>query len=158
MSNASNTLLLRKRNGSTVGNVVSTLAEWYIACRACPFKDDGDSKEVYTNNWKDEHGEDAYISPIVFSEAYDLEVSLAFKGEISSAYPTLKSFKNYLRGIDGNGAELEIYSPHTGIGRQKCYLKSFPEKDFFQSNVDEGLEFSVVFRVTDPITDVVLSL
>ena len=42
MSNTNNTLLLRKRNGSTVGNVVSTLTEWNIACRACPFKDDGE--------------------------------------------------------------------------------------------------------------------
>lgn len=158
MSNTNNTLLLRKRNGSTVGNVVSTLAEWNIACRACPFKDDGESKEIYTNNWKDEHGEEAYIPSVVYSEAYDLEVSFAYKGAVGSAYPALKSFRDYLRGNDGDGAELEIYSPYTGIGRKKCYLKSFPEKDFFQSNVDEGLEFTVTFRVTDPVTDVTLSL
>lgn len=158
MSETRNTLLLRKRDGATVGDVVSTLAEWNIACRDCPFKDDGDSKEVYSNNWKDEHGEDAYIPSVVYSEAYDLEVGLVYKGELGSAYPALKSFRDYLRGIDGDGAELEVYNPHTGIGRGKCYLKSFPTKDFFQSNIDEGLEFSVVFRVTDPVTDVVLSL
>ena len=156
---ATHTLLIRKsmRSG-TKGNVTSTLAAWNIALIDFPFKVGGKTKELYSNSWLDEHGDDVYIPDELPIESYELTAKFAYKGGLGTAYSSITGFRQFLTGEDTHGADLEIYDARTGIGRQHCYLVDFPEENFFQSNIDEGLEFDVVFKVTDPITAVTLSL
>lgn len=159
MAGINDTLLIRKtKNGGAQTSVISTLARWNIVCISFPFEIGGETKEPYNNDWKDEHGEDTYIPDVLKMKAYDVKANFAYKGSIGTAYMQIKSFKEYLNGKDNNGASLEIYHPRTGIGRQKCYMKSFADTDFTRSNIDDVLSFSVTFRVTDPDTDVTLSL
>lgn len=159
MATTNDTLLIRKTKlNGTVGNVTSTLGTWNIACVSFPFETGEKTKNLYVNEWEDEHGDDAFIPDELLMEAYDVDASFAYKGSLSTAYTKLKQFKRFLSGADGYGASLEIYHPQTGIGRRKCYLKEFSDKDFVRSNIDDVLTFTVTFRVTDPVTDITLSV
>lgn len=164
-----NTLLIRKTGED---NVYSSLGGWNIACTEVPFEVGGEPKDLYKNDWKDEHGEDTYIPNTLVLKAYDMRVKFAYKGGVSSAYGVITAFRNFLIGMAGTkeyeggveteelvdgGASLDIYFPYTGIGRQKCYLKQFADTDFTKSNLDDVLEFSAVFRVTDPVTEITLN-
>lgn len=164
-----NTLLIRKTGEETV---YSSFGGWNIACTEVPFEIGGEPKEPYKNDWKDEHGEDTYIPNTLVLKAYDMRVKFAYKGAVSSAYGVLTAFRDFLIGVAGTkkysggtatqelvdgGASLDIYFPYTGIGRQKCYLKQFADSAFTKSNIDDVLEFSAVFRVTDPLTSITLT-
>lgn len=63
-----------------------------------------------------------------------------------------KYFRDYLTG----GGEFKIYSAYCGRGGQGAYAKKIEAEEVFGSNIDEVLPCTVVFRVTDPITDVKL--
>lgn len=163
-----NTLLIRKTGSESV---YSSFSGWNIACTEVPFEIGGETKDLYKNDWKDEHGEDTYIPDTLMLKAYDLRVKFAYKGSLNTAYGVLTSFRDFLTGaaetkiyeggvetqeVADGGASLDLYFPHTGIGRQKCYLKQFADTDFTKSNIDDVLEFSAVFRVTDPVTSITL--
>lgn len=60
-----------------------------------------------------------------------------------------KYFRDYLTG----GGEFKIYSAYCGRGGQSAYVKKIEADEVFGSNIDEVLPCTVVFRVTDPITD-----
>lgn len=158
MANINDTLLIRKKKlDGSVGSVVSTLSSWDIACVSFPFKTGGSTKELYSNDWKDENGEETHIPDELYENAFDVTVGFAYRGSINTAYTSITSFKHFLSGMDGNGSSLELYHPQTGIDRQKCYLKDFSDEDFVRSNIDDVLTFDVTFRFTDPTTEITLS-
>lgn len=161
--------MLKKGDSATV----NTFTKWGIACCKNPFKTGGKSKELAKRNWHDEHGEDVYMPKKLMMEAYDVEFELGCivnsdGFNLSKAFEKITSFKNWLTGNDteeGSGAELKIYSPFTGIGRQGCYLLEVDDEDphlqlkqtagnIYNENV---LTFKVKFRITDPVTDITLS-
>lgn len=165
------TLLFQKGNGS----VINSFTQWGIVCAKVPFKAGGETKEIASNDWYDEHGEDGYIPNKLMFKAYDAEFELAYKGQelatnpfdLDLAFTKISAFKKWLAGNDnssGTGAELKIYSPYSTIGRQKCYLKSISDEEpHVQTKQESGniyhenvVTFKVKFRVTDPMTDVVL--
>lgn len=167
------TLLIQRGNGS----VVSTADQWGIVCCKVPFKAGCETKEVAKRDWYDEHGEDAYLPSKLMFKAYDAEFDMAYKGQELASNPfdldlamtNIDAFKKFLTGntsSDGDGSELKIYSPFTTIGRQKCYLLAISDEDpvvmtkgennnVYHENV---VTFKVKFRVTDPITDITLSV
>lgn len=169
-----NALLIRKGDD---GEVVNTFTEWGIVCAKVPFDLGGTTKELPTRSWNDEHGEDVYIPSRLCMEAYDTEFEFAYKGEelvmnimnLSQAFTQIDAFRKWLTGNDGQpgegtGASLVIYSPFSTIGR-KCYLKKFSDEDpcviakgrgtnLYNENV---VTFKATFRVTDPMTNEVLS-
>ena len=169
---AINCLLFQKGSGS----VVNSFTQWGIVCCKVPFKAGGKTKELAKNNWYDEQGEDAYIPSKLMFDAYDVEFELAYKGEeiatnpfdLDLAFTQIKAFKKWLSGNNtsaGSGAELKIYSPYSTIGRQGCYLLEISDEDPCvltrqnSSNVyhENVVTFKVKFRVTDPVTDIVLA-
>ena len=109
-------------------------------------------------------------------EAYDAEFEMAYKGEelamnpfdLDLAFTRINAFKKWLSGNDttsGSGAELKIYSPFETIGRQGCYLLEISDEEpcvltkqskgnIYHENV---ATFKVKFRITDPMTDIVLT-
>lgn len=170
---AINCLLFQKGSG----NVVNSFTQWGIVCCKVPFKAGGKTKELAKNGWQDEHGEDTYIPSKLMFEAYDAEFEMAYKGEelatnpfdLDLAFTWINAFKKWLSGNDttsGSGAELKIYSPFETIGRQGCYLLEISDEEpcvltkqskgnMYHENV---VTFKVKFRVTDPMTDIVLSI
>lgn len=151
-------MLFRKHKlDGTTSPVYDTYFHMGLSCLDFPFILSSEAKEVFANDFHDEVGEDAYISDELPTKAYDLVIEFGYKGELTTAYSTVKAFRDFLRGADGMGADLDIYSPSKGIGRQHCYLKSFADGDFSYNNMEEILTFKVTFRVTDPETDITLA-
>lgn len=157
------------------GTVVDSYAQWGIVCCKVPFSAGCETKEVASRDWHDEHGEDAYIPQKLMFKAYDAEFEMAYKGQelatnpfdLDLAFTKISAFKKWLSGNDnssGTGAELKIYSPYATIGRQGCYLLSISDEDPVVHTKAEGsnvyhenvVTFKVKFRVTDPMTDIVL--
>ena len=169
---AINCLLFQKGSG----NVVNSYTQWGIVCCKVPFKAGGKTKELAKNGRQDEHGEDTYIPSKLMFEAYDAEFEMAYKGEelatnpfdLDLAFTRINAFKKWLSGNDttsGSGAELKIYSPFETIGRQGCYLLEISDEEpcvltkqskgnIYHENV---ATFKVKFRITDPMTDIVLT-
>lgn len=158
------------------GEVVNSFTRWGIVCCRVPFKAGGKTKELEKIALSDEHGEIVPFVPYLTFEAYDAEFEMAYKGEelstnpfnLSLAFNKINEFKRWLSGNDteqGSGTELKIYSPYSAIGRQKCYLSAISdEAPFLHLKSQSGnlynenvVTFKVTFRVTDPMTDIVLS-
>ena len=149
------TFLMQKQG---IGAAVKdSLADFGIVCTEVPFMPFSETKELPSRDWPDEDGEDTYIPAELPAAAYDLELGLCYKGSLSTCHTKIKAFIDYLTGKDGNGSELTIYLPYTGIGRKGCYLKSVGNIEFAKSGTDEVLTFTATFRVTDPVTDVQLT-
>lgn len=165
------TLLIQKAGGS----VIDTFTQWGIVCCSVPFKAGGTTKKLPVRTWYDEHGDDTYIPRQLKMEAYDAEFEMAYKGlelatqpfNLSHAFVQINAFLEWLSGNDGaggNGAEISIYSPYAGIGRQGCYLsKISDESPHLQVAQERGnvynetiVTFKVTFRVTDPVTNITL--
>lgn len=166
------TLLFKKGSG----NVINSFTQWGIVCCSVPFKAGGKTKDVAKRDWKDEHGDDAYLPDKLMFEAYDVEFEMAYQGKelasnafnLSLAATQIETFKKWLTGNDtenGSGSELSIYSPYAAIGRQKCYLLEISDEspclmtkhesgNLYHENV---VTFKVKFRVTDPMTNINLS-
>lgn len=167
-----NTLLFQKGNGE----IVNSYEKWGIVCAKVPFNAGGKTKELAKRDWHDEQGEDTYIPSRLMFEAYDAEFELAYKGQelatnpfnLSLAFEKIDTFKKWISGNDtdsGSGAELKIYSPYSAIGRQGCYLKEISDEEpVVQTKYEQGnlyneniVTFKVKFRVTDPMTNIILS-
>lgn len=148
-------LLMQKMRSNSV--VKDSFVDFGIVCTDVPFLPFGEAKELPTREWPDEDGEDTYIPDRIPIDAYDFEIEFCYKGNRSTAYGKIRSFFEYITGMDNNGSALKIYSPYTGIGRQNIHFKSISDFDFGKSNIDESVVFSVTFRVTDPVTDVTLT-
>lgn len=168
-----NTLLFKKGNGS----VINSYTQWGIVCCNVPFKAGGKVKQPAKRDWPDEHGEDVYLPSKLAFDGYDADFELAYKGQelasnpfnLSLALTKINAFKKWLTGNDttaGSGSELKIYSPYSSIGRQGCYLLEISDEDprlvtkqengnVYHENV---VTFKVKFRVTDPMTDVTLTV
>lgn len=164
-------LLIQKGDGS----VIDTFAEFGIVCCKVPFTVGCTVKQLPVRSWADENGEDVYVPLKTVFEAYDARFEFAYKGQelatnpfnLNLAFRYINAFKNWLTGNDteeGSGAELKIYSPFSTIGRQGCYLKSISDEephvqtvgDSYNDYHENVVTFSVTFRVTDPVTNIVL--
>ena len=63
----------------------------------------------------------------------------------------MKSFIDYLTGLDGNGVKLKVYNPHSKIGRKGLRFLKY-EPIISSSDV---FTFKLTFRVTDPRTEII---
>lgn len=169
--NSKYAVLFQKGNG----NIVNSFTEWGIACCKLPFRVGGKTKELAKRDWHDEQGEDTYIPSKLMFEGYDAEFEMAYVGrelasnpfDLSLAMERIDTFKRWVSGnntVSGGGAELKIYSPYSTIGRQKCYLLDVNDEDPHVQLVgvngndynENVVTFKVKFRVTDPLTNIVL--
>lgn len=166
------TLLFQKGAGS----VVNSFSQWGIVCCKVPFKAGCKVKEFASRDWHDEHGSDTYFPSKSYFEPYDAEFEMAYKGQelasnpfnLSLAASHIDQFKKWLSGndtVEGSGTELKIYSPFASIGRQKCHLLEISdEAPHVQMKYEAGnlyhenvVTFKVTFRVTDPMTNIILT-
>lgn len=143
-------LFQKAKEGSPVKDL---FADFSMGCVAFPFKLSGEVKELPTDDYPDEDGEDTFIPSNLVLKAYDLDVDFSYKG--NNAERDVSGFIDYLLGYDGNGASLKVYNPYTNIGRHKIYITSYNEPEYNRSDEGEVANFSVAFRVTDPRTRIV---
>lgn len=141
------------------GAVIDTQTQWGIVCKEFPFLLYGESKELPKRDWMDEDGEDVFFPSKLAMQAYDLDVEFAYKGVMDSANVKIRGFLDYLTGRDGAGSNLSVYDTYTKVGRQGVYVKGV-KQDVFVRNTSEGdvVVFTVTFRVSDPMTEIVLAV
>lgn len=139
-------------------SVVDTFDNWGIVCKDFPFEIYGEAKELPSNDWYDEDGDDEFIPDELKLSAYELDVDFAYKGSMNSANVNIRGFLDYLTGKDGTGAEMMVYDTYTQIGRQGIrYVKVSPDIFWRQEEGGDVLVFVVTFKVNDPLTDITLS-
>jgi hypothetical protein len=137
----------KEKPGSPRKDLVS---DFGMVCISFPFQSGFETKEVTTEDWIEEDGEDSFEPDILPLKAYDLEAEIGYQG--SNFKAKLKSFLDYLIGLDGNGVKLKVYNPHSKIGRKGLRFIKY-EPVFSSSDV---FTFKVTFRVTDPRTEISL--
>lgn len=154
---AAETVYFRKTGSSVVKDSVE---DFGMFCKDVPFTMYGEAKELSSNDYKDEDGEDEYIPKKLPMKSYTMEVTFAYKGDRDSANKALADFLNYLTGRDENseGAEFDMYSSYTDIGRQKCRFVSLSnDAELIRKDGYDILFPKITFKVNDPVTDVYLS-
>ena len=144
--------------GKTAVDVSSVYS---VYAQEIPFHIIGKTKELASNNWYDEDGEDVYIPSTIKSESYEMSCKFVCKALRNEAASKVKAFIDFLRGTDGC-AEFSIYDPYYKIGRQGCYLLEVDESaDVLSSKEGDNeyliVSFGVKIKVCDPITNVILA-
>ena len=150
-------ILFKKMSPAAI--TIDTQDTFGIVCRDFPFKIYGEAKQLPSISWHDSHGNDEYVPPSLYIDAYDLQIDFAYKGPRDSANHAIRSFLNYITGNDGlnQGAELMVYDTYTRIGRQKVRYVSVAEEMTVRNDHDgDVFTFSVTFRINDPTTDITL--
>lgn len=152
-------------DGSTytdVGSVIDTQEEYFVVCSECPFKILPTTKELAKRDWPDEDGEDVFIPADGLKfKAYDLEVKFLYVGSKENMSIDLNSFIGFIYGRNEDGSPLlAIYDEYTQQGRQGVYVLEVNNEFLAYDDANDGVvgEFKVKFRVTDPVTQVVLTI
>lgn len=146
-----------RKTGSSV--VKDSVRDFGMYCKDVPFTMFGEAKELVSDNFTDEDGEDEYIPSVLPMKSYTMEVTFAFKGDRDSANKALRNFVSYLTGRDSNseGAEFDMYSTYTEIGRQKCRFVSLSnDAELVREDGYDILFPKITFKVNDPVTDIKL--
>lgn len=132
----------------------------YIFTNSIPFTVFGDTKDLYSNDWYDEHGIEEYADEVhgMYRKYYDMEVKWIYKGAKYSANAHIKGFLDYLSGRDGLGVWFRIYCTWTRIGRQRVRLvKVDPSMEIVRNGGGDVIVFKTTLRVCDPVTDILIT-
>lgn len=105
-----------------------------------------------------EDGERVFFPDRAYYKPYDLDIEFKYVWKSNSAKSIFLAFCDIITGKDGKGTELSIYSPWYRIGRQKVYVKAIKTHNYRSDDKESFFRFTVTFRITDPITDIVLSV
>ena len=140
-----------------IGDTKDTLADFGMATGEIPWPASWTAKDIGEVDCPGESGTRVFFPDEIPIESYDLEIEFKYRDEDSKLYDRYSAFSNYLRGKDGNGTELQIYSPYHKIGRKEVYAKSISDATFKKDNIGEYASFKVTFRVSDPETDIILA-
>lgn len=145
MTQGHSIIFQKEKEGSPIKDLIN---DFGMVCLSFPFQLGFETKEVTSDDWVDEDGEDSFEPDILPLKAYDLEASMGYEG--TDFNTKIDTFINYLIGADGNGAKLKVYNTHSNIGRKGLrFVKYEPEISSSELNT-----FKVTFRVTDPRTSI----
>lgn len=151
------------KSGTTytnVGSAVDTYQSFNVVCKEFPFKKLPETKELASRDWPDEHGSDVYVpSDGLKFKSYDIDVKFYYVGSQANMSSEIGQFLNFIYGRNTGGSPLlSIYDEYTKIGKRGVYVLSVGNDLFLYDDANEEVvgEFGVKFRVTDPVTDVVI--
>lgn len=109
-------------------------------------------KELASNDWLDEDGDDEYIPDTPKFKGFELTVTFIYKGDDPKT--DITGFFQYLT----QGGAFSIYDEHSGYGRTNVrYMKYNPTAYHVNDNGQDGVVFEITFKVNDPITTITLS-
>lgn len=140
--------------------IKESIADFGIYVKDVPFAIFPEMKELPTNDWYDEDGEEVYTpqgDERMRMAAYDLTIEFAYKGDEDTAKSAVRDFLDYITGRSDGLILMRMYDTHTRIGRKNVRVKSVSDDATYKrSNGGEVLLFKVTFRVGDPVTDIKL--
>lgn len=128
-----------------------TLDDFEVYLKDIPFDYIEELKEVPSNSWYDEMGDDEYLPPGgVMSKGYEIDVEWAYKGAKDSANAVLARFINYLRmGSDQTKSPFfTLYDNFTKITRHKVRLvKLHNDAELVRQDEQDILIFKTTLKV-----------
>jgi hypothetical protein len=111
-----------------------------------PFTIRPTAKIPIKQTWKDEDGDDVYLSTSVKYEAYDWECVFVYLANDGSANENISAFVNRI-----SGKWLRIHDYYTNTTRDGVFVKEFDTEPRFLRRGDRDLViFKVTFRVNNP--------
>lgn len=129
-----------------------TLLKYNLYIKHVPFTVMSKVKNIITQTWKDEDGDDVFIPENIVHEAYDLELEFVYWDPTDSANAMIRQFIDEIKG-----KWLKVYDSYTKMGRQGVYVISADDDPrFLRREGRDCLVFNVKFRVNDPNTNIVL--
>ena len=134
---------------------IDTASSFGMVAKSNPYPLLPEPKDVYTNEWKDEDGDDEYIpAEGLKMSAYEMSVKFGMKGDKGTANKNLKAFLDYLRG-----GTMKLYCDYTKIGRQNVRFVSIGEDATLARDAGgDLLIIKITFKVNDPVTDITLTI
>lgn len=141
----------------SVDNKPHSSEEWGIYLSETPFIPFPEVKELYSNEWKDENGDDEYIPDEPVYKSQELEFTFAYTGDYGTATTQIRSFLNYL----AYGGSFMFWVGCSNLGRCSCRYANYEnDAQCFVQKVYEGGEekeietvtFVVTIKVNDPAT------
>lgn len=112
-------------------------------------------KNITSQSWFDEHGDDEYIPDTLYYEPVETTLSFVYKGKVADAKSQIKSFISYL-----SGGYFKFYDEYYKVGRQQVRLVDFSDNAtlvYDDANKDTCVAtFSINIKINDPITDITL--
>lgn len=156
------------RESMTYQPPFDTLAKYGLFIKHSPYKAFPTIKNVVSQDWPDEHGEDVWLPKTgIVNKAYDFEVEFIYYADDGMATEQIRAFCNEIKG-----KWLQVYDTYTKMGRRGVYVSEFdPDPKFKRRKIqarelDESATpgirdyvcFKIKFKVNDPNTDIVLTL
>lgn len=129
-----------------------THAKYGLWIKHSPFTIRPKAKNIISQKWKDEDGDDVFLPNQVFHESYTLELEFIYLRNDTAANDNIRAF---IEEIEGKW--LKIYDVYTKIGRQAIYFTECDEDPTFKRRNSDYLNFKMKFKVNDPDTNIVLS-
>lgn len=146
------------------GSAIDILSQYSVIVKAHDYPMAFKAKEPYKNQFKDENGDDEYIPAGGLKiEAFTFKLECAMfarptantKTENEVLSDGIRAFRNALK----SGA-FKTYDAYTGFGFKDVRLSEFPNPDQDAFDAMDGMArviFTVVLKVNDPVTHMVLS-
>jgi len=148
MAVADYTILFQKEKADSI--LKDLVKDFDMVCLSFPLQLNLEAKEIVSDDWAEEDGEDWFEPPVLPLKAYDIDVEIGYSGD--NWRTKIESFLNYLTGQDGSGVKIKMYDVHTGIGRKGVRFVSYkPNLSGYDGKL---MTFTLRFRVTDPRTKV----
>ncbi len=138
-------------------NAIDTSTQWGMIAKENPYVALPKPKEPYKNSWKDEDGDDEYNSVMKY-EAFTFDVKfLIITKDTTAGAVTTKAVTILRNQMDSffdtvKQGEFKIFDSYTGLGRQRVRYDGYKEDDFKERNGKARVEFTVTFKVNDPVT------
>lgn len=111
-------------------------------------------KDIPKREWHDEDGDDEFVPDEQKYKAYEMEVSLGYKGDMGTANEKLRALQDYLAG-----GTMRFYDSYNKTGRQGVRFVSISDDAELVRNDADGdiLIITVRMKVNDPRTEITLA-
>lgn len=143
------------------GNAIDIKNTYSVVVKTHDYPSEMKVKEPYKNQWKDEHGDDEYIGAAgLYAEAFTFRMECVMFANGNTARADLEAGVTAFEQALRSGGLFKTYDAWTEYGFKDVRLSEFPkvgEKDFYKWTDGVRVIFSVVLKVNDPITHMVLS-
>lgn len=132
--------------------VFDTLERFGLYIKHSPFTLRPKPKNIISQTWKDQNGDDEYIPSVITHEPYEMELEFVYYRNDGMANVNIQTFIDTIEG-----KWLKIYDSYTQIGRQAIRMIECDEDPTFKRRgLNDFAQFKIKFKVNDPDTDVSL--
>ena len=147
----------------STGNAIDIKSQYSVVVKAHDYPFSLKVKEPYKNDYKDEHGDDEYIGPNgLYMQAFTFKLQCVMFAKANSKQAAISDLNAGIRAFRDalKSGSFKTVDSWTGFGFKDVRLEEFPMPDNDAYDVYDGMTriiFSVVLKVNDPITHMVLS-